>query len=254
MRTWGGRLGVLLGTAGAVFAPQVAHAQAKADAKPPAKAKAEAKPVAFAPYVYVGLGVGQGRVELDAGDFAPWNVENRFSSALGLPPGSLAGTLGKSSHELDIGAKVFAGYRFHRYFAVEAGYANLSASRGFKVDYQGYGALAGQTLAGKYFVDAWPVAAVGLFAIPKLPALSVYGKAGAAYTTARLELDSPTFGALPSEKKGKLNPLLGAGAQYDFGHRWAARLDYEWYGEVGDANSTGRAQASLFTLNGLYKF
>jgi OOP family OmpA-OmpF porin len=240
MRAWGGGLGVLVGAAGTVFAPHAVLAQAKAPS--------------FAPHAYAGLGVGQGRAELDAGDFAPWNVENRLATALGLPPGSLAGTLGKSSHELDIGARVFAGYRFNRYLAVEAGYSNLTASRGFKVDYQGYGALAGQTLSGKYYVDAWPIAAVGLFEIPKLPALSVYGKAGAAYTTARLELDSPTFGALPSEKKGKFNPLLGAGAQYDFGRHWAARLDYEWYGEVGDATDTGRAQASLFTLNGMYKF
>jgi opacity protein-like surface antigen len=233
---------MLLGAAGAVLAPQAAQAQTKP------------KPEAFAPHAYVGLGVGQGKGDLDAGDFAPWNVEPRLATALGLPPGSLAGTLGKSSHELDIGARVFAGYRFHRHFALEAGYSNLTASRGFKVDYQGYGALAGQNLYGKYYVDAWPIAAVGLFAIPKLPALSVYGKAGAAYTTARLELDSPAYGSVVNDKKGKFNPLLGAGAQYDFGQHWAARLDYEWYGEVGDATSTGRAQASLFTLNGLYKF
>ena len=241
MRAWGGGLVVLACAAGAACAQPTAQQPTK-------------RSPGFAPYAYAGLGVGQGRVELDAGDFAPWNVENRLAGALGLPPGSLAGTLGKSSHELDIGAKVFAGYRFHRHFAVEAGYANLSASRGFKVDYQGYGVLAGQALYGKYYVDAWPIAAVGLLAIPKLPALSVYGKAGAAYTTARLELDSPNFGSLVNEKKGKFNPLLGAGAQYDFGQHWAARLDYEWYGEVGDATNTGRAQASLFTLNGLYKF
>jgi OOP family OmpA-OmpF porin len=234
MKAWGGRLGGLLCAAGAALVPPTAGAQG------------------FSPHAYLGLGVGQGRADLDAGDFAPWNVERRITGALGLPPGSITG-LGKTSHELDIGAKAFAGYRFHRHFAVEVGYADLAASRYFKVDYQGNGALAGQTLNGKYSVDAWPVAAVGLWQLPMLPALSVYGKAGTAYTTARLELDSSTFGTVLNEKKGKFNPLLGAGAQYDFGRNWAARVDYEWYGEVGDT-STGRAQASLFTLNGMYRF
>jgi len=217
----------------------------------PANAGAEQS---FSRYFYVGAGLGQGQGELKQSDFTTQKVEGQLEASLGLAPGSLAGTLGRSTHELDIGGKLYAGYRFHRYLGIEAGYANPTLSSSFKIYYNGSGALAGRTLDGKYRVEAWPVTAVGFLPVPHVAGLAVYGKAGAAYTTARYELDTNGLGITYNAKKSQTNAVFGGGAQYDFDARWAARIDYEWYGDVGDSNTTGQVDVHLLTANVLVKF
>jgi OOP family OmpA-OmpF porin len=214
----------------------------------------------FNRYAYVGVGVGQGqgntRGQGDVsytGSLSPAWMEQQLARNLGLAPGSLAGTLGRSTHELDIGGKVFAGYRFHPYGAVEAGYSNLTLSRYFKLDYQGSGALAGTTLNGQYHADAWWVSVVGMLPIPVHPALSLYAKAGAAYTTARFDVPSSGIPYQSSAKAHKWTPLLAVGAQYDFTPALGARLEYESYGRIGDPSTTGEVDARLITLDVMYK-
>jgi opacity protein-like surface antigen len=208
----------------------------------------------FARHFYLGAGLGQGQGELKQGDFTTQKVEGQLETSLGLAPGSLAGTLGRSTHELDIGGKLFVGYRLNRYLALEGGYATPTLSSHFKVYYTGSGALAGRTLDGKYEVSAWPVTAVGFLPVPYVSGLAVFGKAGAAYTTARYELNTNGLGVTYNTKKSKTNAVFGGGAQYDLSARWAARFDYEWYGDVGDAENTGRVDVHLLTANVLLKF
>ena len=208
----------------------------------------------FNRHAYVGVGLGQGQGKVFNGNLSPAWMEQQVAQSQGLPSGALAGTLGRSTHELDIGGKVFAGYRFHPYGAVEAGYSILTLSRHFKFDYQGYaGPLMGTTLNGQYKADAWWVGLVGMLPIPALPALSVYGKAGAAYTTARFDVTSSGIYYQSSAKAHKWTPLLAVGAHYDFTPSWGARLEYESYGRIGDANTTGQVDARLITFDVLYK-
>jgi OOP family OmpA-OmpF porin len=215
----------------------------------------------FNRYAYVGVGLGQGQGNVlgqgqssYTGSLSPTWMEQQVAQNLGLPSGALAGTLGRSTHELDIGGKAFVGYRFHRYGAIEAGYSNLTLSRYFKMDYQGTGALSGTTLNGQYKADAWWVGLVGMLPIPVHPALSFYGKVGAAFTTARF--DVPTSSGIQYEsstKARKTTPLLAVGAQYDFTPSLGARLEYESYGRIGDADTTGQVDARLVTLDVMYK-
>jgi opacity protein-like surface antigen len=207
----------------------------------------------FNRYAYVGVGLGQGQGKVFNGNLSPAWMEQQVEQNLGLPAGALAGTFGRSTHELDIGGKVFAGYRFHPYGAIEAGYSNLTLSRYFKFDYQVNGPLGSTTLNGQYKADAWWVGLVGTLPIPALPALSVYGKAGAAYTTARFDVPSSGIPYQSSAKAHKWTPLLAVGAQYDFTPSWGARLEYESYGRIGDADTTGQVDARLVTLDVLYK-
>jgi OOP family OmpA-OmpF porin len=209
---------------------------------------------AFGRHFYIGAGLGQGQGEIKQSDFTPQKVERQLEASLGLPPGSLSGTLGRSTHELDIGGRVYAGYRFNRHLAVEGGYATPTLSSSFKIYYNGSGALAGRTLDGKYRVSSWPVTALGFLPIPYLAGLSLYGKAGVAYTTARYELDTNGLGVSYSSRKSQANAVLGGGAQYDFSPRWAARIDYEWFGDVGDPSTTGQVDVHLLTANVLVKF
>jgi opacity protein-like surface antigen len=218
----------------------------------PSGATAQAK--VFNRHAYVGVGLGQGQGNVFNGNLSPAWMEQQVAQSWGLPPGALAGTLGRSTHELDIGGKVFAGYRFHPYGTVEAGYSNLTLSRYFKFDYQGSaGPLLGTTLNGEYRADAWWLSLVGQLPIPALPALSVYGKVGAAYTTARFDVTSTGIPYQSSAKASKWTPLLAVGAQYDFTPSWGARLEYESYGRIGDADTTGQVDARLVTLDVLYK-
>jgi opacity protein-like surface antigen len=215
---------------------------------------ANAQVPVFNRHAYVGVGLGQGQGNVYNGNLSPAWMEQQVAQNLGLPPGSLDGTLGRSTHELDIGGKVFFGYRFHRNGAIEAGYSNLTLSRYFKFDYQGTGALAGTELNGKYYASAWWLGLVGMFPLPVHPALTFYGKAGAAYTRAAFDVTSSMGVPYASNAKAyKWTTLLAVGAQYDFTPAWAARLEYESYGRIGDANTTGEVDARLITLDVLYK-
>jgi OOP family OmpA-OmpF porin len=216
-------------------------------------APAAAQVPVFNRYAYVGVGLGQGQGNVYNGNLSPAWMEQQVAQNLGLPPGSLDGTLGRSTHELDIGGKVFAGYRFHPYGAIEAGYSNLTLGRYFKFDYQGNGALAGTELNGKYYASAWWLGLAGMFPLPVHPALSFYGKVGAAYTKAELDVTGAGIPYQSNAKAYKWTPLLAVGAQYDFTPNWGARLEYESYGRIGDANTTGQVDARLVTLDVLYK-
>ncbi len=207
----------------------------------------------FNRHAYVGVGLGQGQGNVFDGNLSPAWMEQQVAQGMGLPPGSLDGMLGRTTHELDIGGKVFVGYRFHPYGAVEAGYSNLTLSRYFKFDYQGAGTLAGTELNGKYYASAWWIGLVGTYSLPVHPALSFYGKVGAAYTKAEFDVTGAGIPYQSNAKAYKWNPLLAIGAQYDFTPNWGARLEYESYGRIGDAGTTGEVDARLITLDVLYK-
>jgi opacity protein-like surface antigen len=216
-------------------------------------APAAAQVPVFNRYAYVGVGLGQGQGNVYNGNLSPARMEQQVAQSLGLPPGSLDGTLGRTTHELDVGGKVFAGYRFHPYAAIEAGYSNLTLSRYFKFDYQANGPYAGAELSGKYYASAWWLGLVGMFPLPAHPALSFYGKVGAAYTKAEFDVTGSGIPYQSNAKAYKWTPLLAVGAQYDFTPSWGARLEYESYGRIGDANTTGQVDARLITLDVLYK-
>jgi opacity protein-like surface antigen len=207
----------------------------------------------FNRHAYVGVGLGQGQGNVYNGNLSPAWMGQQVAQSLGLPPGSLSGAFGRTTHETDIGGKVFAGYRFHPYGAVEFGYSNLTLSRYFKFDYQGNGPIAGTTLDGKYYASAWWLGLVGTFPLPVHPALSFYGKVGAAYTKAEFDVTASGIPYQANAKAYKWTPLLAVGAQYDFTPSWGARLEYESYGRIGDANTTGQVDARLITLDVMYK-
>lgn len=216
-------------------------------------AVAAAQVQVFNRHAYVGVGLGQGQGNVYNGNLSGAWMEQQLARSLGLPPGSLTDTLGRTTHELDIGGKVFAGYRFHRYGAIEAGYSNLTLSRYFKFDYQGYGPLQGTALNGDYYASAWWVGLVGILPLPVHPALAFYAKAGAAYTKAVFDVTGDGIPYQSHAKAYKWTPLLAVGAQYDFNPAWAARFEYESYGRIGDASTTGQVDARLITLDVMYK-
>jgi OOP family OmpA-OmpF porin len=207
----------------------------------------QAQQQAFRPHFFAGGGVGWGMADFDSSDFSPSAAAAAIRTIPGMPAG---GGLTGNSDDSSVAWKLFGGYQFLPWLAVEASYANLGE---FTYDYFGTGtwALGGANV--KYKVSSWNLAAVGILPLGQF---GLYGKLGAAFTNAKLDftISVPGASASASERKSKTNLLWGLGARYDFHQNWAGQLEYENYGTVGNEDNTGRVKASAVYLNVMYKF
>lgn len=164
-----------------------------------------------------GLSIGQSRAEID---------EERIAaqlSAAGLAPTSM------QEDEKDTAFKVFGGYKFNRYFALEGGYFDLGR----------FGFTAATETAGTYSGDiklrGWNVDAVGI--LPITEAFSALGRVGANYAQATDSFSGS--GAIatpadPSPSKRDTNYKLGLGVQYDITDSLGLRGEWERY-RINDA-------------------
>ena len=183
---------------------------------------------------YVGGNVGQSRSTID---------DDRIKG--GLQSGGFTTTsLGDDNR--DIGFKVFGGYQFIPYFALEGGYFNLGKF-GFNAATQPAGTLDGNIRLMGLNLDA-----VGI--LPIAYRFSALGRIGVAYTQAR-----DTFagtGAVnvpdPSRDKRAANYKFGLGLQYDITDSLGLRAEAERY-RVNDAVGN-RGDIDLFSAGLLYRF
>lgn len=191
---------------------------------------------AFAQF-YVGGGLGYSRVQIE-------------DSALPIT-GATATSLSKD--EDDIGWKLFGGYAFNRYVAVEAGYVDLGKASATRT----MTAPAAGSVTGK-------ITNTGLFAdvVGKLPVggdFSLFAKVGAVY--AETKTNFATAGAVRfaagtnlSPKERETNWKFGLGAQYDLTKSIALRGEWERYNSLGKSNTTGEGDVDLFSLSVMFKF
>lgn len=183
---------------------------------------------------YVGGNVGQSRSTIDNDGIKG-----------GLQSGGFT-TTSLANDNRDIGFKVFGGYQFIRYFAVEGGYFNLGKF-GFTADTQPAGALDGNIRLMGLNLDA-----VGI--LPIAAGFSALGRVGVDYTQAR-----DTFAGAgsvnvlePSRSKRAANYKFGLGLQYDITHSIGLRAEAERY-RVNDAVGN-RGDIDLFSAGLLYRF
>lgn len=183
---------------------------------------------------YGGANVGRSMAKID---------DPRISS--GLQQGGFA-----SSSIVDddraTGFKLYGGYQFNRYFALEGGYFDLG-----KFGYTATTVPAG-TLRGDIRLKGLNLDAVGL--LPITDRLSAFGRVGVAYADAR-DTFSGT-GAVnvrtASASKREANLKAGVGLQYAFSDALAMRLEAERY-RVNDAVGN-RGDIDLISLGLLYRF
>jgi OmpA-OmpF porin, OOP family len=184
---------------------------------------------------YFGAGVGSSNATFNSSDFS-----------LGLPQVS------ESQTKTSTGAKVFAGFRFNRYVGAEVAYVDLGT---FKYHYDG-GAAGSADL--DYKVSGFTLS--GLVILPMSGEFFFFGRLGAFGSTAKTSFPSASgnvgasFANAGSDSSGKTNLYFGIGAQYDFTRPFAARVEYENYGEVGDSKDTGRANVCLISASLLFRF
>lgn len=160
---------------------------------------------------YIGANIGKSMSDIDNGRIA----RNRLGA--GIATTSIRGD------DDDTGYKLFGGYQFNRYFALEGGYFDLG-----DFDFTANTIPPG-TLNGNVNIKGINFDAVGF--LPFTEKLSLFGRAGVSYaetkdsfrgTGAALGLNSK-----PSDRE--FNPKVGVGLQYDFNDNWAMRLEAERY-------------------------
>ena len=176
---------------------------------------------------YAGGSIGYGRVYFN-------DTSLRF-----------AGPTNVSKDENDAVYRLFAGYRAHRNFALEAGWVDLGE---YTLTRSGAaGSATGVFSSRGWFVDAlaiWPFERFSLFA-----------KAGGVRSSSEQRISTTgavTFVGDPNPKGTAFGYNLGAGASYALTERWSARLDYDVY-KVGTA-STNDFHVYVLSLGLGYRF
>ena len=183
---------------------------------------------------YIGANVGQARAKID---------DPRITSSL------LAGgftTTSIANDERDTGYKLFTGYQFNRYFALEGGYFDLGKF-GFTAS-----TIPAGTLRGDIKLRGLNLDLVGT--LPITDKLSAFGRVGANYAEAKDTFRGTGFVIVrnPNPSTKATNVKYGAGLQYAFNDAWAMRLEGERY-RVDDAVGN-KAEVDLYSVGLVYRF
>jgi OOP family OmpA-OmpF porin len=183
---------------------------------------------------YVGGNVGQSRAKID---------DERIIS--GLLGGGFA-TTSISNDDRHFGYKVFGGYQFGKYFALESGYFDLGKF-GFTANTQPPGTFSGNI----------KLKGVNLDAVGILPVTNKYfgfARIGVNYAEAR-----DTFagtGAVhvldPNRKQRAVNYKFGLGLEYDFTESVGVRVEAERY-RISDAVGN-KGDIDLASIGMVYRF
>ncbi len=173
----------------------------------------------------IGINAGQSNSKIDDADIRAQLLRS------GLSTTSIADRDRKTAF------KLFGGYKFNKYFALEGGYYDLG-----EFGYTATTSPAG-TLTGNIKLRGVNLDAVGMY--PIADKYSVFARLGLQYAQAKDNFR--TTGAVPtptnpSPSKSAAKYKVGVGLQYDFTPEWAARLEGERYriddavGNMGDIN------------------
>jgi OOP family OmpA-OmpF porin len=177
---------------------------------------------AYAEGGYFGLGVGKAKTSSD--------VDTNLAFAL--------------SRSNSTGGKIYGGYQFNQIFGLEAGYANLGASK----DTFNTGDVF------NYHFTSYYAAATGT--IPMGP-FSLFGKLGLA---ANRIAGTDSLGAISVDYDGgKIDAMGGLGAGFSFNKNFGIRLEYEYFGKVTSAASSGstvkmKGKGQMLSLGLQYNF
>jgi len=183
---------------------------------------------------YGGTNLGQSRATIDDGRI------RRELQAGGL------GTNSIDNDEHHFGYKIFGGYQFNRYLALEAGYFDLG-----KFSFHAATTPAG-SLDGSLKLKGGNVDMVGL--LPITGKFSLFGRVGAIYADTRDSFSGS--GAVkvldPSPSKRGFNYKFGLGLQYQITQSLAMRGEVERY-RINDAVGN-RGDIDLISVGVLYRF
>ena len=149
-------------------------------------------------------------------------------------------------NERDTGFKVFGGYQFNKYFAMESGYYDLG-DFGYTSFTVPPGTLHGVLGARGLNLDA-------VVSLPFTDKFSAFGRAGIAYSEVKgaFEGTGTVVVVEPNSEKRAANYKFGVGLEYDFTHRFGMRLEAERY-RIDDSVGN-KGDIDLFSAGVLFRF
>lgn len=183
---------------------------------------------------YIGANIGQSSADID---------EERITSSL---QNSGFTTTAFTADERDTGYKLFGGYQFNQYFAIEGGHFDLG---GF--DFTATTQPAG-TLNGAIEIKGYNLDLVGI--IPFTERFSMFGRLGAQYAKAKDQFQGTGSVNIinPNPKESDTNFKIGLGLQYAMTKALDIRLESERY-RIDDAvGNTG--DIDMLSLGLVYRF
>jgi OOP family OmpA-OmpF porin len=200
---------------------------------------------------YVGLGIGYAYANI------PEQTIDGFNSALLDPiqgvPGATFSIIDKDKRSTD--TKLFLGYGFSRYLAVEGGYAYLGTS---SVNMNFYNGAAANTQVGNFNMDykmsAWFIDAVGMY--PLSDKWSLLGRLGVSYSRVSASTSGEPLNLLVSSNDKTDNVVrekFGAGLNYNFSPAFTGRAEWERY-KMPDPFSSDTYNVDAATVSVLFRF
>lgn len=183
---------------------------------------------------YAGANIGQSRAKIADGSIANSLSNQGFSSS----------SINNDSE--GTGFKLFGGYQFNRYFALESGYFNLG-------DF-GYTAatVPAGTSNGSIKLQGINMDATGILPITRR--FSAFGRVGVTYVDARdvFSGSGADYAPQSSTHKHEVNYKYGIGLQYALTHALAMRVEAERY-RVKDAIGNS-GDVDLISVGLVYHF
>jgi len=183
---------------------------------------------------YGGVNVGQSRASID---------DERITRSL-LGSGFATTTMDKD--ERGTGAKIFGGYQFNRYLALEGGYFSLG-----KFGYTANTLPAG-SLSGDIRVQGLNLDLVGI--VPLTDKFSAFARAGVIHAQARDNFSSTGLvnRVASSPSKRDTSYKFGVGVEYAFTDKMAVRGEVERY-RINDAVGN-KGDIDLASVGLVYRF
>ena len=183
---------------------------------------------------YGGVNIGQSMAKID---------HDRIRS--GLLSGGFT-TTSISDDDRDTGFKLFGGYQFNKYFALEAGYFDLG-----KFEFSANTVPAG-TLRGNIKVKGLNFDAVGI--LPITEKFSAFGRVGLNYAEVKDSFTGTGLVAVSNRNPSKkdINYKNGLGLQYHFTESLGIRAEAERY-RIDDAVGNS-GDIDLVSVGLVYRF
>ena len=201
---------------------------------------------------YLGIGIGSAKA-VGFSKYADYSVEDlQYYADFFYGPGVFTAT--GSGDDSSLGGKLFVGYNFNKYLALEGFYTNFGE---FKVNASAFDGI--DTLST---VDSWKASGFGIAGLGMLPisnSFSLFGKFGLVYWNMRYQwtlndlVPPPTSDSFSDSARG-LSPLFGVGAKFDFSERFGIRAEYERYLDIGKKDTTGQFDIDLISVSGVVRF
>jgi OOP family OmpA-OmpF porin len=184
---------------------------------------------------YVGANAGFSKASIDTG-----RIGRELTGA-----GFTVGTV--TADDNHSGGRLFAGYQFHRNFAVEAGYVDLG-----RYTYVATTTAPAGVLEGKMRRQGASVDLVGT--LPITNSFSALGRIGVVYTSVRDTLTGTGGVVVPYPNPGKsdTSAKFGLGIQYDLSKAVGLRGEVERYQISDTAGNVGNID--LYTAGLVVKF